>query len=125
MIQACVIYIQLTPRYDVSVSYLEIYNESFRDLIGGKGSESEKLDIRETAKGVVVQGLTTVRISILLLARIFIVELDCFTDGNRPLPSRCKQPTPLTCLLSSTEAAPIAIGVQRTQTLTVADLIGV
>ena len=46
--------------YAVSASYLEIYNESFRDLLAPASADSGKLELRETARGVVIQGLTTV-----------------------------------------------------------------
>ncbi|KAI8906835.1 kinesin motor domain-containing protein, partial [Gorgonomyces haynaldii] len=44
--------------YDISLSYLEIYNENIRDLLSGK---QEFLDLREdTSRGVVVAGITYV-----------------------------------------------------------------
>ena len=47
------------PRFNVNVSYLEIYNESFRDLLAKPSwDDGGKLELRETAKGVVIQGLT-------------------------------------------------------------------
>jgi kinesin family member 18/19 len=43
--------------YEVSLSYLEIYNENIRDLLGTK---PDFLDLREDAsRGVVVAGITT------------------------------------------------------------------
>ncbi|RKO85549.1 P-loop containing nucleoside triphosphate hydrolase protein, partial [Blyttiomyces helicus] len=44
--------------YDVTLTYLEIYNENIRDLLSGK---LDYLELREDAsKGVVVAGITTV-----------------------------------------------------------------
>ena len=50
---------QIDPgEYDVSLTYLEIYNENIRDLLSGK---PEFLDLREDAqKGVVVAGISSV-----------------------------------------------------------------
>ena len=45
--------------YQVNLSYLEIYNENIRDLLTTKLSETF-LDLKETKKGVVVPGITTV-----------------------------------------------------------------
>ncbi len=45
--------------YEVSMTYLEIYNENIRDLLSGK---PDLLDLREDAsKGVVVAGITSVQ----------------------------------------------------------------
>ena len=56
--------------YTVRFSMLEIYNESIRDLLveptsigGGKFAELAKLDIRQTANGNVVAGLTEMDVS--------------------------------------------------------------
>jgi kinesin family member 18/19 len=44
--------------YDVSLSYLEIYNENIRDLLSGR---NDFLDLKEDPyKGVVVSGIVTV-----------------------------------------------------------------
>ncbi len=45
-------------KIQVSLSYLEIYNENIRDLLSGK---AEFLDLRDDgSKGVVVAGITSV-----------------------------------------------------------------
>ncbi|KAJ3087228.1 Kinesin-like protein kif19, partial [Quaeritorhiza haematococci] len=61
--------------YDVSMSYLEIYNENIRDLLSGK---PDYLELREDAnKGVVVAGVTTVS------ARSADEVLNFLMKGNR------------------------------------------
>lgn len=57
--------------YTLSLSILEIYNESIHDLLNNSNSgaskgEKEKLDIRQTPEGNVVAGLTEVPVSCLL-----------------------------------------------------------
>lgn len=51
--------------YTLTLSILEIYNESIHDLLNNSnaGKEKEKLDIRQTAEGNVVPGLTEVPVS--------------------------------------------------------------
>ncbi len=51
----------LTHSFDVTLSYLEIHNDIVRDLLR-TGSEESKLELFETPQGVVVPGLTVVRI---------------------------------------------------------------
>jgi hypothetical protein len=45
--------------YSLNVSMLEIYNEQVRDLLAGKKDGAAKLDIRATATGSEVPGLTS------------------------------------------------------------------
>jgi hypothetical protein len=46
--------------FSVTISYLEIHNESVRDLLAGDQG-GNKLELRETSQGVLVPGLTMVR----------------------------------------------------------------
>lgn len=47
--------------YTLTLSILEIYNESIHDLLNNNpGKDKEKLDIRQTPDGNVVAGLTEV-----------------------------------------------------------------
>lgn len=47
--------------YTLTLSILEIYNESIHDLLNNNpGKDKEKLDIRQTPDGNVVPGLTEV-----------------------------------------------------------------
>ena len=48
----------LTEKFEITMSYLEIYNENIKDLLSGKG---DALEIRDDgAKGIVVAGITSV-----------------------------------------------------------------
>jgi kinesin family protein C2/C3 len=50
--------------YSLSLSMLEIYNETIRDLLdSSKATNKDKLDIRQTPEGNVVQGLTEIAIT--------------------------------------------------------------
>lgn len=51
-----------TSTYSITLSMLEIYNETIRDLLDSSGSK-EKLDVRQTPEGNQVIGLTDVTIS--------------------------------------------------------------
>lgn len=51
-----------TWSYSITLSMLEIYNETIRDLLDSSGSK-EKLDVRQTPEGNQVIGLTDVTIS--------------------------------------------------------------
>ncbi|KAI8802851.1 P-loop containing nucleoside triphosphate hydrolase protein [Cladochytrium replicatum] len=63
------------PRFDVTMSYLEIYNENIRDLLSGS---SEPLDLREDAhRGVVVSGISSV------IARSAEEVLGYLEQGNK------------------------------------------
>ena len=46
--------------YQMSLSYLEVYNEMIRDLLG---SNSAVLDLREDQNGVQVAGLTEIEVN--------------------------------------------------------------
>ncbi|KAI8801930.1 P-loop containing nucleoside triphosphate hydrolase protein [Cladochytrium replicatum] len=63
------------PRLDVTMSYLEIYNENIRDLLSGS---PEPLDLREDAhRGVVVSGISSV------IARSAEEVLGYLEQGNK------------------------------------------
>jgi kinesin family protein C2/C3 len=50
--------------YSLSLSMLEIYNETIRDLLdSSKATNKDKLDIRQTPEGNMVQGLTEIVIT--------------------------------------------------------------
>lgn len=52
---------QSKGNYDITLTYLEIYNENIRDLLSGK---PEFLELRDDGhKGVVVSGITSVRVT--------------------------------------------------------------
>jgi len=59
---------QLTSEwsYELKFSMLEIYNETIRDLLAEKGS-SNKLDVRLSADGNNVPGLTAVEVCIVFI----------------------------------------------------------
>jgi len=50
-------------RYSFTLSMLEIYNETILDLLGPPAKEKTKLDIRQTADGNQVVGLTETKVS--------------------------------------------------------------
>ena len=67
-----------TSTYSLTLSMLEIYNETILDLLplNASAKEKEKLDIRQTADGNVVEGLTetTVRSwGLLLISVLYLV----------------------------------------------------
>jgi kinesin family member 18/19 len=45
--------------YSFCISYLEVYNETIRDLLADSSQKSKPLDLREDSKGMKVAGLTT------------------------------------------------------------------
>ena len=55
----------IVPQYEVEVSFLEIYNETIRDLLGN-GKDNVKHEIRMVAANsneVAVSGLTHVKVT--------------------------------------------------------------
>jgi hypothetical protein len=48
-------------QYNLSLSMLEIYNETIRDLLDSSNTK-DKLDVRQTPEGNVVPGLTEITV---------------------------------------------------------------
>lgn len=63
--------------YTLTLSILEIYNESIHDLLNNNnaGKEKEKLDIRQTPDGNTVPGLTEIPVSKYQLCMIPCLEM--------------------------------------------------
>ncbi|KAL7749407.1 tubulin-dependent ATPase kip3 [Sorochytrium milnesiophthora] len=84
-----------TTHYEVSVSYLEIYNETIRDLLLGEGFVSQALELREDAQQIVVVGLSK------HFPRGAAEVMRLITMGNK---NRTQSPTEANCESSRSHA---------------------
>jgi kinesin family protein C2/C3 len=69
--------------YTLTFSMLEIYNETVRDLLDCSKGEKEKLDIRQSAEGNVVSGLTEMQVT----SSAQVIDLMARGQSNRAVGS--------------------------------------